>query len=171
MKLHEDPLVREAFIRDYVNRTLDSSAVEEFEAHYLVCDECFRELQTTELIVKGLSQGRRALQRRDRDGVVFIEFASGTQLTRQSAVAQQLEGILQQDDSRVLIDLSNVTRIDSAGLGLLMMCYSHALRNRGMLKVVRPSGLVKAALHMTRLDSVVEAYDDVSQAMNSFGSN
>ncbi len=165
-KLHQDPLLREELIRDYLKRRLDSAATEAFEAHYLACDECFEELRTTDLIVTGLK--RAAVNRRERDDVVVIEFAGPAQLTRNSATGHQLEGILHQGDSKVLIDLSTVSRIDSAGLGLLMTCYSHVLRNRGMLKVLRPSEEVRRMLRLTKLDAVVEAFDDEAQALESF---
>ncbi len=38
-------------IDDYLLDTLDDSSVEEFEAHYFECDECFLELQTHERLV------------------------------------------------------------------------------------------------------------------------
>lgn len=50
----KDLVEREETIAKYLSRTLDSKAVEEFEAHYLVCDKCFHELQISEILAVGL---------------------------------------------------------------------------------------------------------------------
>ena len=36
-----EPFQREQIIAKYLSRALDTEAVEEFEGHYLGCDECF----------------------------------------------------------------------------------------------------------------------------------
>lgn len=167
MQLHEDPLVREEWIRDYLSRRLDAAAVEEFESHYLGCDECFEELRATRLLISGLTQskvGRRRLQ-----DIVVLEFNHPIQLVRQGQELRQLlAGVMEQKDTKVLIDLSRVSRIDSAGLGMLINCYSHAVRNHGMLKLLRPSAPVQNLLRLTRIDSVIEAYEDEAKALASF---
>ncbi len=167
MKFHDDPAAREEWIRHYLLRRLDPARVEEFESHYLGCDECFTELQATRLLVAGL--GQSAIGRRRLEDVVVLEFSQPTQLIRQAQELRQLaQGVLEQKDTKVLIDLSRVSRIDSAGLGMLINCYSHAIRNRGMLKLLKPSPPVRNLLHLTRIDSVIETFNDETQALRSF---
>ncbi len=167
MQFHEDPLVREEWTRDYLLKRLDPAAVEQFESHYLACDECFEELRATRLLMSGLAQskvGRRRLQ-----DIVVLEFSHPAQLVRQAQELRQLlAGVMEQKDTKVLIDLSRVSRIDSAGLGMLINCYSHAVRNHGMLKLLRPSAPVQNLLRLTRIDSVLEAYEDEAKALESF---
>jgi anti-sigma B factor antagonist len=167
MQFHEDPLIREEWIRAYLLRRLETAAVEEFESHYLACDECFAELRTTRLLMSSLAQskvGRRRLQ-----DIVVLEFSHPTQLVRQAQELRQLlAGVTEQNEAKVLIDLSRVSRIDSAGLGMLINCYSHAIRNHGMLKLLRPSAPVQNLLRLTRIDSVIEAYEDEAKALASF---
>jgi anti-sigma B factor antagonist len=168
MQLHEDSLTREQWIRDYLLRRLDPASAEQFEQHYLGCDECFEELRATRLLMSGLTRsgiGRRRLQ-----DVVVLEFSHPAQLVRQAQELRQLlQGVVEQSDTKVLIDLSRVSRIDSAGLGMLINCYSHAVRKHGMLKLLKPSEPVKNLLRLTRIDSVIETYFDEAQAVESFG--
>lgn len=168
MLVHDDPLTREELIRKYLLKRLGPAEAEAFESHYLVCEECFEELRASELLMSGLTQ--TALDRRQiQPDVVLLRFSTPVQLTRQSREATALlAGVLEQKDTKVLIDLSRVSRIDSAGLGVLMNCYSHAIRNHGMLKLLNPSPQVRDLLRMTQIDSVVETYDDVGQAVESF---
>jgi len=167
MRFHEDPLLREKLFRDYLLRRLAPETADAFESHYVVCDECFEEVRATRLLMTGLAQTK--VDRRRLEDVVVIEFTTPVQLVRQSNEGRELlEGVLEQKDTKVLIDLSRVSRIDSAGLGLLMMCYSHAVRNRGMLKLLNPSSPVQDLLRLTRVDSVLEAFYDERQALKSF---
>jgi hypothetical protein len=64
---------------------------------------------------------------------------------------------------------SRVAKIDRACLGREMSCYSHAVKNRGMLKLLNPTAEVQTLLHLTKIDSVVETYDEERQALESFG--
>ena len=165
--LHADPLAREELIVSYLARRLDEATSDAFEAHYLQCDECFEELRAGELIRRTLLQS--GLAARKEAGVLVLGFHAPTELTRPSPASHQLlSGLMQHSDSRVLIDLSRVTRIDSAGLGVLINCYSHTLRNRGMLKLLRPNESVRELFRLTRIDAVLETYEDESRAIESF---
>jgi anti-sigma B factor antagonist len=167
MGFHEDPLLREEVIQDYLGKRLDAAIAEEFESHYLACDQCFEELRASEALMVGLRPSK--VGRRRSNGVVVLQFSSPVELTRHSReMAVLLPGLLEQNDTKVLIDLSGVSRIDSVGLGLLMRCYSRAVSNRGMVKLLHPSPQVRRLLEITRIDSVLEAYDDEHQALQSF---
>jgi anti-sigma B factor antagonist len=168
MQPHDDPLQREELIRNYLLKRLGPAEAEAFEGHYLACDECFEELRASELLMSGLTEvgvDRRQLPQ----DVVLLRFSTPVQLTRQSPeTTALLQGVLEQKDTKVLIDLSRVSRIDSSGLGALMNCYSHAIRNHGMLKLLNPSQQVRDLLRLTHIDSVVETYEDVQKAIQSF---
>ncbi len=167
MQCYDDPLEREELIRKYLLKRLDAGAAETFEGHYLTCDDCFEELRASEMLIAGLS-GSNVGQRR-LDDVVVLQFSRPVQLTRQAPELGEIMKVFEQKDTKVLIDLSRVSRIDSAGLGLLMSCYSHAIRNRGMLKLLNPSAEVQRLLQLTRIDAVLETYYDENQALQSFG--
>ena len=164
---HADPLTREELVVKYLARQLDYAAAAAFEAHYLECTACFEELKISDMIRRGLAESAVAV-RREGD-VLVLGFSGPTQLTRPSPASRQLlEGILQHNDSKVLIDLSTVSRIDSAGLGLLIKCYSNALRNRGMFKLLNPNREVRQLFRLTRVDSILETFDDEERALQSF---
>jgi anti-anti-sigma factor len=164
---HSDPLVREELLVQYLARRIDPSVAEALEVHYLECDECFLELQDADALRRGLE--RFGLMSRREGDVLVLGFAAAAHLTRDSISSRDLlEGMLHHKDSKVLIDLSRVSRIDSAGLGLLMNYYSHVLRNRGVLKVLKPSDNVRKLLQVTRLNSVLETFEEEIRAIESF---
>ena len=154
-------------IAKYLSRALDSGAVEEFEGHYLGCDECFDELRVSELIAEDLRSSRLAWKQ--TNGVSVLRFKANAELTHSAQELEELRReVLEQSDSRVIIDMSRVTRIDSAGLGQLMSCYSHLVRNRGTLKVLNPVPEVMKLLDMTGISTLIPAFHDEQEAVRSF---
>lgn len=162
-----EPIQREQIIAKYLSRSLDSGAVEEFEGHYLGCDECFDELQVSEHLAADLRSSNLAWKQ--SGGVAVLQFRAAAELTHSAQELDQLRReVLEQSDSRVVIDLSRVTKIDSAGLGQLMSCYSHLVRNQGGLKVVNATPEVKKVLDMTGISSLIHSFNDEQEAVQSF---
>src|SRR5215469_1859044 len=163
-----EPIQREQIIARYLSRSLDADAVEEFEGHYLGCDECFEELRVSDKIATELRASNLAW--RQNDGVSVLQFRNNAELTHSARELDELRReVLEQSDSRVIIDLGRVTKIDSAGLGQLMSCYSHLVRNQGALKVVNASAEVKKILDMTGISTLIPAFTDETEAIRSFG--
>jgi anti-anti-sigma factor len=170
MVCRKEPIEREAVIAKYLSRSLAAEAVEEFEAHYLGCDECFDELRISEQLAADLRASN--LTWRDAHGVAVLQFRANAELTHSARELDDLRReVLEQSDSRVIIDLSRVTKIDSAGLGQLMSCYSHLVRNSGTLKVLNPAPEVKKLLDMTGLSMLIPAFRDEQEAVESFRGN
>lgn len=167
MNCSMEPIEREQVIAKYLSRSLDSEAVEEFEGHYLGCDECFDELRISESLVAHLRQSN--LLWRQSSGVSFLRFRNPAELTHAAKELDDLRReVLEQSDSRVVIDLSRVTKIDSAGLGQLMSCYSHLVRNRGSLKVVNAPPEIRKLLDMTGISKLIPAFSNETEAVRSF---
>jgi anti-anti-sigma factor len=163
----KEPIEREQVIARYISRSLDAEAVEEFEAHYLGCDECFEELRVSERVAVDLRSS--SLAWKQKAGVSVLRFTANAELTHSAQELEQLrKEVLEQNDSRVIIDLSRVTRIDSAGLGQLMSCYSHLVKNRGALKMVNPAPEIKKLLDMTGLSTLIPTFHDEDEAFSSF---
>ena len=165
-----EPIQREQVIAKYLSRSLDSEAVEEFEGHYLGCDECFDELRVSERLTADLRSSN--LSWKQSGGVSVLGFRASAQLTHSAHELEDLRReVLEQSDSRVIIDLSRVTKIDSAGLGQLMSCYSHLVRNQGSLKVVHATPEVRKVLDMTGISTLIPAFNDEQEAVRSFTSS
>jgi anti-anti-sigma factor len=164
---HADTIFTERVISRYLLRTLDEETAELFERHYFECDRCFEELRLAQCLMAGLDWN--AIRRKTIGDVAVLGFAPERTLIRRAAELDELSRIvLDQKETKVLIDLSSVMRIDSAGLGVLMECYSHAVARRGALKLLRPSPNVRRALKVTRLDTLIESYLDESEALRAF---
>lgn len=165
----KEPIDREQIIARYLARSLDADAVEEFEGHYLGCDECFDELRVSDRLVAELRSSN--VSWKQTGGVSILQFRTNAELTQSARELDQLRReVLEQSDSRVIIDLGRVTKIDSAGLGQLMGCYSHLIRNAGSMKIVNARPEICKVLEMTGISMLLPNYSDEQDAVRSFES-
>jgi len=167
-RYHNDEVLLAGTAAAYVSRRLDSESEAEFEDHYLSCETCFEEVNTAQLLIVGL--GQAVVEKTQQKDITVIRFEGSAQLTSASSELKEMARLVQgSGDTKVLIDLSRVSRIDSAGLGMLMNCYTHAVRNSGALKLLHPNSQVRQILSITRINSVVATFDDEHTALESFG--
>ena len=164
---HADPVSRELAITKYLSRKLPSSDAEELESHYLSCRDCYEEIRATELLLYAL--GQVVVDRTTAGDIAIVRFSRRAELTNTSLdLSALVETIRFENDTKVLIDLSNVSRIDSTGLGMLMNCYCHAVKNQGVLKLLNPNAQIKRALNVTKIDSVLPTLENEESALRSF---
>ena len=71
---------------------------------------------------------------------------------------------------RILLNLAEVTYVDSSGIGELVKTHTTLRNQNGHLKLVNPSKRVSDLLQMTRLATVFDIYKDEASAIDSFGS-
>lgn len=165
---HRDLVLREQLILRYLRHGLSAEQADQWESHYLACGECFEEIRATELLIQGL--GEPIVERKRINDVTVLKFSAGSQLLAASLeLAELSKAIRLESDTKVLIDLSRVSRIDSTGLGMLMNCYCHAMKNAGTLKLLNPESPVRRVLSVTKIDSVLQTFEDETAAIASFG--
>ena len=69
---------------------------------------------------------------------------------------------------RFVVDLGEVSMIDSSGIGLLVRCLTAAKQRTGSLKLLNPSKFAVQTLRMTGLLNLFETFEDQEQAVASF---
>jgi anti-sigma B factor antagonist len=79
--------------------------------------------------------------------------------------------IIGKGGKQVLVNLSKVPYIDSAGLGEIIRCFTALRRIGGSLKLLRPNERVIDLLNITNLLNVFDWYDDEDSALKSFSDN
>jgi anti-sigma B factor antagonist len=66
-----------------------------------------------------------------------------------------------------LLDLEQITYLDSGGVGALVEMYRHVTRQGGQLKMLRPSACARRVLGITRLTAVFDIFDDEADAVRN----
>jgi anti-anti-sigma factor len=109
-----------------------------------------------------------SLETRNRGDVVIV-YCQGRIVYRDEAAAlSHLVCEVLENGGKVVLDLSGVTSIDSAGIGELAFLYTRAQSLRADLKCASPSPLVRELLDLTNLDSVLEIHPNVGEALAAF---
>jgi anti-sigma B factor antagonist len=68
----------------------------------------------------------------------------------------------------IIVDLTDVSFVDSAGLGQLVAALKLAIHNGGDLILVKPNESVQDLLRITKLDTIFRTYDSAEEAAISF---
>lgn len=97
-------------------------------------------------------------------GVAVITAAGRLNL----AAAQELRTVVRRSidegGSRVVVELSGVTFMDSSGLGALVACLKSARQAGGDLRIAAPSPQVSMVLELSNLDRVLVGYASAGDA-------
>jgi len=67
-----------------------------------------------------------------------------------------------------LLNLANVTQLDSSGISAIIGAHVSLSRQGGSLKLLCPRGRVRAVLRVIRLPDIIPTFDDEAQALASF---
>jgi anti-sigma B factor antagonist len=82
----------------------------------------------------------------------------------------KLKDLLSHGKTRLVLDLAEVTYIDSAGLGTLVAGFTSAQNQGASLKLANLTKRFHEQLNITKLVTVFDVYDDVDKAVKSFES-
>jgi anti-sigma B factor antagonist len=79
-----------------------------------------------------------------------------------------LRSLVEKGERKVLLNLAQVTYIDSSGLGELVAGYTTLQKNGGELKLLHLTDRVNELMVITKLLTVFEVFDDEQEAVSSF---
>ena len=81
---------------------------------------------------------------------------------------QRVSELLERKPPYILLNLAQVSYMDSCGLVELISCQRRARKSKAEIKLLSPSPKVGRLLEMTRLDQVFETFRDEKEAVGSF---
>lgn len=103
------------------------------------------------------------------DGVLMLDLRGRITLGPETeAVRSKLKAMLAAGHRQIILNLGEVTYLDSSGLGTLIASYTSARNAGGNLKLLHLPRGVQQLMQITRLSTVFEIYEDLSQAVGSF---
>ena len=105
------------------------------------------------------------------DGVMLVDLRGRITLGPETeAVRSKLKALLNAGHHRIILNLGEVTYLDSVGLSTLVASYTSARNAGGNLKLLHLPRGVQQLLQITRLSTVFEIYEDLATAVESFQS-
>ncbi|HZZ37829.1 MAG TPA: STAS domain-containing protein [Acidobacteriaceae bacterium] len=85
------------------------------------------------------------------------------------SLRQTLENLTTHGEFRIVLGLTEIAKLDSSGIGLLVKALQWCKEAGGSAKLVNPARVVLQTLSMCRLLPLFEVYDDEQTAIESFG--
>ena len=85
-----------------------------------------------------------------------------------SMFQEKLQTLIALGHTKLLLECSHVTAIDSQGISALVRGLISARNRGGQLKLLNPSPRALHVLEITRLLTVIESFDDEAKALASF---
>lgn len=104
------------------------------------------------------------------NGVLLLDLRGRITLGAETeALRNKIKQAVEAGHARILLDLGEITYIDSVGLSTLISSYTSARKAGGDVKLLHLPRGVHQLLQITRLSTVFDIYDDLEAARHSFG--
>jgi len=85
-----------------------------------------------------------------------------------SAFRDMLRDLAAKGDKKILLNLGEVSYIDSSGIGEMVSGFTTLTNHGGQLKLMGLSKRIKDLLQITKLYTVFEVFDDEADGIRSF---
>jgi anti-sigma B factor antagonist len=106
--------------------------------------------------------------RKMNDGIIVVDCAGRIIFGEETAELRDQVKALISEDGRLVLNLSEVSYIDSGGLGTLVALYTTARTAGASVKLARLTQRVGDLLQLTKLLTVFEVYNSEEEAVESF---
>ena len=106
---------------------------------------------------------------RQVDGVTVVDMSGRITLGEGSVVLRDtIRDLIGKGQKKILLNLGDVTYIDSSGIGELVSAFTAVRREGGELKLLNLTKKVHDLLQITKLYTVFDIKDDEAVAIKSF---
>ena len=109
------------------------------------------------------------ITKRQNKNVTILDLSGKIQIGESSTeLRTSLRGLAQEGEKNILLNLADVSQIDSSGLGEFVGGSASLRRNGGEIKLLNLSERVNDLMTLTKLLTVFEIYENEEVAVNSF---
>lgn len=99
-------------------------------------------------------------------GAVVVKPEGRLNMVAAPALRKELHGLIEDGNTRLVVDLSATEFIDSSGLGALISGLKLARQAGGDLRIAAPTTQVETVLSLTNLDRVLRAHPTADAAFD-----
>jgi anti-sigma B factor antagonist len=106
---------------------------------------------------------------RQIDGVTVVDLSGRITLGEGSVILRDtVRDLIGKGEKKILLNLGDVTYIDSSGIGELVSAFTTVRNQGGELKLLKLTKKVHDLLQITKLYTVFDVKDDEAVAISSF---
>jgi anti-sigma B factor antagonist len=104
-----------------------------------------------------------------QEGQVFVVELSGRLTSFEtSGLRDTINGLLKQGRKNIILNLSDLSYLDSSGIGELARNYMTVIKSGGVMKVVGLTPKIEEILKITQLHQIFQEFGDEDAALRSF---
>ncbi len=102
--------------------------------------------------------------------VAIVDLSGKVTLGENTGILRdELMSLLAQGKKNIVLNMKDVSYVDSAGLGELVGAYTTATNQGGAVKLLHMQGKMRDLMQITKLHTIFPAYEDEQAAVSSFG--
>jgi anti-anti-sigma factor len=102
------------------------------------------------------------------DGVTLLEVEGRVDSMNANQLGSVLDEQIDDGDIHIVLDLSGVEYMSSAGLREIVSALKKVKRSRGDVRIAQPTPRVREILEMAGLDTIIQIYDSQVDAVGSY---
>lgn len=111
----------------------------------------------------------KLIKKEIKPGIVAFELSGNIRMGSEcQQIGQEVQEAIQRNQKRVILDLSQVEQIDSAGIGKVVQCFSLLTKAGGSLRLAGVKGMVETVLKLTQVHKVIGIYPTAADAAENF---
>jgi anti-sigma B factor antagonist len=104
-------------------------------------------------------------QESEVDGITILSLEPGIRGTIEFQLKDRIDDLVRHGRLQIVVDLRNVPYVDSSDIGRIIRAHLSMRQAGGRVRLCHLSERVLAVLKMSRLDSVLEIYATLEEAM------
>jgi anti-sigma B factor antagonist len=119
---------------------------------------------------EGITMPSLKVTPREIGSVTILDLSGPIALGESSALfGKAIRELTSNDRTKIILNLRDVSSVDSAGIGELVRAYILVKTRTGEMKLLNPTKKVYDLLDITRLLRVLDVFTDEASALRSFG--
>ena len=83
-------------------------------------------------------------------------------------LCSRIKGLIEAGKKYFVINLKDVRRINSNGIGAMLACLTSSRNKGGDIRFANVLGATKRYFQVTKLETVIDIFDTIDEAVNSF---
>ena len=102
------------------------------------------------------------------DDILVVKLRGEFDTSKAEQFEQEIQQRLEPGYTNVIIDCTFLSYVSSRGMGALLTLQARLRKHGGTIKLAGIHGLAADAVRLTRLDKILDIYDDLEFARESF---